>query len=76
MMSQVHNIHFAIINFVRIGKRYLDNLENLEPSLSDEMKMAPMYIARYITRNDNQPWEYETHSYYEKYGKYTNSIDL
>ena len=37
--------------------------------------MALVYIAGYITRNDNQPSEYETHFYYEKYGKYTNLID-
>ena len=31
--------------------------------------------ADYITRNKHQHSEYETHFYYEKYGKYTNSID-
>ena len=31
--------------------------------------MALVYIAGYITRNDNQPSECETHFYYEKYGK-------
>ena len=31
-----------------------------------------MYIAGYITRNDNQPSEYETHFYNEKYGQYPN----
>ena len=30
--------------------------------------MALVNIAGYITRNDNQPSEYETHFYYEKYG--------
>ena len=49
-----------------------DNLENLEPSLSNEIKMALVYIAKYISKNDNQPSECETHFYYEKYGKYTN----
>ena len=34
--------------------------------------MALVYIARYITKKDNQPSECETHFYYEKYGKYTN----
>ena len=36
--------------------------------------MAFVYIAGYITRNDNQPSECETY-YYEKYGKYTNLTD-
>ena len=34
-----------------------------------------MYIAGYITKNDNQPCECETHFYYEKYGKYINLTD-
>ena len=34
-----------------------------------------MCIAGYITRNDNQHSECETHFYYEKYGKYTNLTD-
>ena len=34
--------------------------------------MALVYIAGYITRNDNQPSECEIHFYYEKYEKYTN----
>ena len=37
--------------------------------------MVLVYIAGYITRNDSQPCEYETYFYYEKYGKYTNSIE-
>ena len=37
--------------------------------------MALVYIAEYITRNDNQTNECETHFYYEKYGKYTNLTD-
>ena len=57
------------------GSEIFDNLENLEPSLSNEIKMALVYIAGYITRNDNQPSECETHFYYEKYGKYTNLTD-
>ena len=36
--------------------------------------MALVYIGEYITRNDNQPSECETH-FYEKYGKYTNITD-
>ena len=37
--------------------------------------MALVYIAGYITRNDNQPSEYKSHFYDEKYGKYTNLTD-
>ena len=39
------------------------------------MKAALVYIAGYITRNDNQPSECETNFYYEKYGKYSNLTD-
>ena len=39
-----------------------------------KLKMAFLYIAGYITKNDNQPSECETH-FYEKYGKYTNLTD-
>ena len=48
------------------GSEIFDNLENLEPSLSNEIKMAFVYIAWYITRNDNYLSECETHFYYEK----------
>ena len=37
--------------------------------------MALLCKTGYITRNDNQASECETHFYYEKYGKYTNSTD-
>ena len=57
------------------GSEIFDNLENLEPSLSNEIKIALVYIAGYITRNDNQPSECEIHFYYEMYGKYTNLTD-
>ena len=57
------------------GSEIFDNLENLEPSLSNEIKMALVHIAGYITRNDNQPSECETHFYDEKYEKYTNLTD-
>ena len=33
--------------------------------------MGLVYIAGYITRNDNQLSECETHFFYEKYGRYT-----
>ena len=54
------------------GSEIFDNLKNLEPALSNEIKMALVYIAGYITRNDYQSSECETHFYYEKYRKYTN----
>ena len=38
--------------------------------------MTLVYIAGYITRNDNQSSECKTLFYYEKYGKYTNLTDL
>ena len=41
-----------------------DNLENLEPSFSNEIKWLG-YIAGYIKRKDNQHSECETHFYYE-----------
>ena len=45
------------------GSEISNNVENLELSLSDEIKTALMYIAWYITRNDNQPSKYKTHFY-------------
>ena len=57
------------------GSEIFDNMENLESSLSNKMKMALVYIPGCITRNDNQPSECETHFYNEKYGKYTNLTD-
>ena len=53
----------------------MDYLENLEPSLFNEIKKPFVYIAGYLTRNDNQFSECETHFYYEKYGKYANLTD-
>ena len=47
------------------GSEIFDNPENSEPSLSKEIKMALVYIAGYITRNDNQTSECEMHFYYE-----------
>ena len=35
------------------GSEIFDDLKNLEPSFSSEIKMAFLYKARYITRNDN-----------------------
>ena len=57
------------------GSEIFDNLENLEPDLSNEIKMALVYKAGYIKRNDNQPSACENNFYYEKYEKYTNLID-
>ena len=56
----------------RFGNIYL---ENLEPSVSNEIKMTLMYITGYTTRSDHQTSEYGTYFYYKKYGKYNNSID-
>ena len=72
MLIQVTNVCPVIINFEQCSEIF-DNLENLEPSLFNEIKMALVYFAGYITRNDNQPSECKTH--YEKYGKYTNLTD-
>ena len=70
-----HQYTFCDYKLCEEGSEIFDNLESLEPSLSNEIKMALVYIAGYITRNDNQPSECETHFYYEKYGKYTNLTD-
>ena len=37
--------------------------------------MALVCITEYITRSDNQPYEYEICFYYENYGTYTYSVD-
>ena len=39
MLSQVTNVHLVIIKYVR-GSEIFENVENLEPSLSYEIKMA------------------------------------
>ena len=52
-----------------------DHLENLESSLSNEIKVTLVYIAGYNARNDTQPSEYETHFYYKKYEKFTKYMD-
>ena len=36
------------------GSKIFDNLKNFVPSFPDEIKMALIFIARYIIRNDNQ----------------------
>ena len=41
MLIQVTNVHLVIINF----ERKVQNLENLEPSLYNEIKMALVYTA-------------------------------
>ena len=69
MLIQVINVNLVMINFVRKVQKYLTIGENLKPSLSNEIKVAPAYIAGYITRrNDNQPSESETHFYHENCG--------
>ena len=70
-----HQCTFYDYKLCEEGSEIFDNLENLESSLSNEIKMALVYIAGYITRNDYQPSECEANFYYEKYGKYTNSTD-
>ena len=60
--------------FCEEGSEIFDNLKKIESFLSDEIKMALIYIARYITRNYKQPCE--CYFYYEKYGKYTNSMEF
>ena len=56
-----------------------DNLETLEFSLSDEVKMSLIYIAGYVTRKDTEICDSDllncTTFYFQKYGKYTDSID-
>ena len=45
----------VIVNLLEKGSEIFYNLEYLEPSHSDEPKIALVYIAGYIIRNDNQP---------------------
>ena len=75
MSRRVINVHLVIYKLCEEGSEIFDNMENLEPSFSEKIKMAHVYIARYITRNDNQLSKYETHFYHEKYRKYTISIE-
>lgn len=56
------------------GSEVVENLEDLESSLSDEIEMTLVCIAGYVTRNDNQSSECENNFYYEKY-RPIHSID-
>ena len=55
------------------GSEIFDILKNLEASLSDERKIALVYIAGYLTKMLINARNMNFHN--EKYGKYTNSID-
>ena len=43
------------------GSEIFDNLENSESSISNEIKMALVYIAGYTIRNDDQASECKIH---------------
>ena len=60
MLIQIINAHFDY-KLCEDGSEIFDYLENLEPSFSNEIKMALVYIVGYITRNNNQHSECETH---------------
>jgi hypothetical protein len=57
----------------------VDNLEELEASISVETKSVLIYIAGYVTRKDPELDEVsqlgQTTFYFEKFGQYTNSLD-
>ena len=52
----------------------LDNLQDLESSIADDVKMSLIHIAGYVTRNDKERTDYElldqTTFYYQKYGQF------
>ena len=52
----------------------LDNLPELESSLSVDTIMALVYIAGYVVRNDDDAVD-DTHFYFEKYGSFTNEMN-
>ena len=56
-----------------------DGLADLEIFIPEDVKMSLVYIAGYVTRNDDAISEGEllghTFLYYEKYGHYTKSLD-
>ena len=56
-----------------------DNLEHLEKKIPDETKISLCHIAGYVTRKDEAIAEQlllnETTFYYQKYGKFTESLD-
>ena len=49
------------------------NLTQLEETLDMNTKMALVYIAGYIVRNDNEIDD--SHEYYEKYGSFTDNLN-
>ena len=63
---------------VEEGSEEFDSLVELESSLTIETKMALVYIAGYVTRNDKDLSETMmevTTFYYKKYGSYTDELD-
>jgi hypothetical protein len=56
-----------------------DNLSDLEGKISTDNKMSLVHIAGYVTRKDIALDEVEslgiTTFYYQKYGKYTDTLD-
>ena len=51
------------------GCNAFDKLADLKNSLSENIKMVLLYIAGYITRNDEKDNEDDTTIYYQKYGR-------
>ena len=54
-----------------------NNLEDLESSLSQDVKMALVYIAGYVCRKEKQRDELtgDTTFYLERYGGYINQLN-
>nr|XP_047123670.1 uncharacterized protein LOC124806644 [Hydra vulgaris] len=57
----------------------LDNLQDLESSIADDVKMSLIHIAGYVTPNDKEQTDYElldqTMFYFQKYGQFSKFLD-
>ena len=50
----------------------MDNLPKFEDQMSEDTKMALIYIAGYIVRND---YVEDTFKYHQKYGAFVNDLN-
>ena len=74
-----HQCFSCVYKFSEEDSEIFDGLADLEIFIPEDVKMSLVYIAGYVTRNDNAISEGEllshTFLYYEKYGHYTKSLD-
>jgi len=74
-----HSCQFCGFFLDESSAEVFDNLPTLEKSITVQSKMSLVYIAGYVSRNDDLPNEEElltkTMFYFEKFGQYLKSVD-